>query len=99
MAKAKLNSALLELRGHIDGFVYKQYATGLVISRRPRMDGIKPSPAQLAQRERFRTAAKFHHEVLANSALKRRYTAIAKKRGVPLSAVTLSVHMRKTAKV
>lgn len=98
MAKAKLNSALLELRGHVDGFVYKKYATGLVVSRRPRMDGIKPSPAQLAQRERFRAAAQFHRHVLATPSLKRRYTMLAKKRGVPLSAVTLSVHMRQTAK-
>jgi len=95
MAKAKLNAALLQLSGQIDGLVFKQYAGGLVVSRRPRMDNIKPSPAQLAQRERFRAAANFHREALANPALKRRYKAAAKKRGVPISAITLEAFMAK----
>ncbi|MEO6005935.1 MAG: hypothetical protein ABIZ04_12475 [Opitutus sp.] len=98
MAKTKLNSALAGLSGQIDGLVFKQYASGVVVSRRPRMDKIKPSPKQLAQRERFRAAAEFHREVLANAALKRRYQATATKKGVPLSAVTMAAYMAKTAK-
>ena len=98
MAKTKLNSALAALSGQIEGLVFKHYASGVVVSRRPRMDKIKPSPKQLAQRERFRAAALFHREVLANPALKRRYQASAKKKGVPLSAVTLKAFMEKAGK-
>lgn len=94
MAKTKFNPALKGFRGEIDGFVYKQYANGTVVSRRPRMEHIKPSAAQLAQRERFRQAAAFHRTVLADPLLKRRYAAVAKKRQVPLSAVTLEEYMK-----
>jgi hypothetical protein len=98
MAKAKLNSAFVQLSGQLDGLVFKQYATGVVVSRLPRMEHIQPSPAQLAQRERFRAAGKFHQQVLADPVLKRRYMAAAKKQAVPLSAVTLAAYMRQTAK-
>jgi len=98
MAKTKLNSVLAALSGQIDGLVFKHYANGVVVSRRPRMDHIKPSPKQIAQRERFRAAAVFHREVLADSALKRKYQATATKKGVPLSAVTMAAFMAKTAK-
>ena len=96
MAKAKLNSALAALSGQLDGLVFKHYADGVVVSRQPRMDKIKPSAKQIAQRERFRAAAGFHREVLANAALKRKYQATATKKGVPLSAVTMAAFMAKT---
>jgi hypothetical protein len=60
------------------------------------MNRVKPSPAQLAQRERFRLAGKFHQEVLADPALKRLFSTAAKKQGVPLSAVTLTAYMKRT---
>ena len=90
MAKAELNSHLHEIRGALGGLVFKQYRHGLVITRLPRMEGIKPSPAQRAHRDRSRQAAGFHHEVLADPALKKRYAAEARKKGLPLSAVTLA---------
>lgn len=94
MARVRLNSALNEVRGDLDGFVFKHYAYGTVVSRRPRMAHLTLTPAQRAQRERFKAAAKFYRTVLADPALKRRYTAQAKKEGVPLSAVTLRVYLR-----
>lgn len=94
MAKAKLNSALQHLHGSVDGLVFKQYSYGLVVTRFPRMDKLKPTPAQRAQRERFRQAAQFHRKVLADPALKKRYTAVARKKGHPLSAVTLAAFMK-----
>lgn len=97
MAKVKLNSALRELRGNVDGLIFKRYKTGVVVSRSPRMDGIKASPAQLAQREHFRRAAKFHRDVLADPRDKRRYSAVATKRGLPLSAVTFAAYLKTVA--
>ncbi len=95
MAKVKLNSALQHLRGAIDGYVYKHYSYGIVVTRMPRMNRIKPSPAQLAQRERFRQAAKHHRAVLADPKAKRRCTKVAREKGLPTSAVTMSEFMRK----
>jgi hypothetical protein len=96
MAKVELNSALATLSGQIDGLVFKQYKTGIVVSRRPDMSGIKPSPAQKAQREKFRAAAEFHKAVLADPAQREKFTTEARKRGIPVSALTLAAHMKKT---
>jgi hypothetical protein len=94
MAKAELNPALKHLRGNVDGIVFKHYSYGVVVTRFPRMDRIKPTPAQHAHRERFRQAGDFHRKVLADPVLKKRYTAIARKKGHPLSAVTLAAFMK-----
>src|SRR5690349_18765650 len=79
MAKVNLNSALAALSGNIDGFVFKHYTFGIVVSRRPDMRGIKPSAAQKAQRARFRAAAEHRRAVLADPALRRKFAAEAKK--------------------
>lgn len=95
MAKTLLNSALLQLSGHLDGWVYKQYRHGVVVSRRPRMDKVKWSPAQIAHRQRVRAAAAYYRTVLADPALKKKYTAVARRRGIPLSAVTLAAFLKR----
>ncbi len=94
MAKAELNSLLRALSGSVGGLVFKQYRHGVVVTRVPRMDHIKPSPAQRAQRERFRQAAVFHRTVVADPALRKRYATVARKKGLPLSAVTLAEFMK-----
>ena len=94
MAKAELNSALNQLRGSLDGLVFKRYRHGLVVTRFPRMDRIKPTPAQRAQRDRFRQAAEFHRTVLADPAQRQHYAAVAREKGLPLSAVTLAAFMK-----
>lgn len=45
-------------------------------------------------RNRVRAAAKFYHEVHANPALLKRYSATARKRGIPLPAVTLAEYFK-----
>ena len=94
MAKAELNSALRQLRGSFGGLVFKQYRYGTVVTQAPRMAGIKSTPAQRAHRDRFRQAAQFHRTVLASPALKKRYAAVARKKGLPLSAVTFAAFMQ-----
>src|SRR5437868_246470 len=95
MARTKLNSALRHIRGAIDGWCYKRYAGELVISRRPDMSRVKWSPKQIARRELMRAAGLFHRQVLANPMLKKRFQAIADKKGHPLSAVTMGDYMRR----
>ena len=96
MAKAKLSSALIDLRGQIDEWVFKRYGDKLVVTRRPRMGKVVWSPAQLAHREKVRASGAFYRSVLADPKLKQRYQAIAKKKGIPLSAVTLVEFMRRS---
>src|SRR5436190_24013141 len=95
MALVNLNSALRSLRGKVDGWVYKQYRYGTVVSRVPRMGKVKPSAAQLAHRERVKEAGVFYREVLRDPKLKARYSKIARKKGIPLPAVTLAMFFRR----
>ena len=95
MARARINSALLQVRGTIDDWCYKQYAGRVVISRRPDMSRVKWSPKQMARRKLMRAAGAFHRQVLADPALKKRYLKIAKEKGHPLSAVTMGDYMRR----
>ncbi len=97
MAKVSLNSALRGVRGRVGEWVFKQYSYGTVVTRAPRMTEVKPSAAQLAHRDRVRAAGKFYQEVLADPVLRKRYTAMARKRGIPLPAMTLAEYFKTNA--
>ena len=59
-AKISLNSAFDNLSGTIDGLVFKhdrKDKRGLVLSRKPDMSKVRPSPAQLARRQLMRKPA------------------------------------------
>lgn len=90
MATARLNSALRGVHGQLDQWVYKHYSYGTVITRRPRMENVIWSPAQKAHREQVRAAAAFYRIVVADPKLARRYQAIATRKRLPLSAVTMA---------
>lgn len=94
MAKIKLNTALKDLHGRVDEWVYKHYSYGTVVTRRPRMENVKWSPAQLAHRERVRESGAFYRAVVADPELKKKYEAIAAEKGIPLSAVTLAEYFK-----
>jgi hypothetical protein len=95
MARTSLNAGLKRLSGAIDGWVYKQYDYGTVITRRPDMSGVKPSAKQLTHRENVRRAGEFHRRgVLSNPALLEKFTAIARRKGIPVSAVSLSEYLK-----
>src|ERR1041385_3696280 len=94
MATVRLNSALESLRGRVGEWVYKQYSYGTVVTRVPKMEGIKPSAAQRAHRNRVRAAGKFYQQVLADPVLLKRYSTLARRRGSPLPAVTLAEYFK-----
>lgn len=97
MPKLRLNSALADVRGTIDGWVYKHYMNdkrGLVLSRRPDMSRVKPSPAQRAHRERMREAAAFYRQVLADPVLLKKYRKLARQQRIPLPALVMGERLR-----
>ena len=94
MARTVINSALTTLSGKIGDLVFKHYSYGTVVTRVPRMGNIKPSAKQAAHREKVKAAAAFYREVLADPARRKRFEAIAKKKGWPLSAVALREYFR-----
>ena len=89
MAKAIVNAALSGLRGRVGDVVFKQYPYGTVVTRVPRMEKVKPSEKQRAHRKKVKAAAAFYREVLADPERRKKFEAVAKKKGWPLSAVTL----------
>ena len=97
MAKLRLNTALASLHGSVEGFVYKHYKNdkrGMVLSRKPDMSNVEPSPAQLARRERMREAGKFHQQVLNDPVLLKKYQRIARQKRINLSAATMGEVLR-----
>lgn len=94
MAKTNLNTALKDLHGRVDEWVFKQYSYGTVVTRRPRMENVKWSPAQLAHRKRVQESGAFYQAVLADPELKSKYKAIATEKGIPLTAVTLAEYFK-----
>lgn len=98
MAKARLNSALQELRGEIDGFVFKNYGGKVVVTRRPDMSGIKPTKAQLAHRARFRAAGRYADAAMKDPVRRTAYTRVAAQRKIPIRAVLIEEHFRRNPK-
>jgi type I restriction-modification system DNA methylase subunit len=94
MAKVLMNSALRQLRGQVDQWVFKRYCYGTVVTRRPDMSRVKPSAAQRAHREKVKEAGEFYKKVLQDPVLLKRYRAVAKKKKLPLPAVTLAEFFR-----
>lgn len=102
MPKLQLSPPFSSLRGTLDGLVIKHYSRdkrGHVLSRKPDMSAVEWSPAQRAQRERMKAAAAYHREVLADPVRLRGYAQLARKRGVPLSAVTMGEALRQQRSV
>lgn len=95
MARTSPNAGLRNLSGSIDRWVYKQYRYGTVVTRQPDMSGVKASARQIAHREHVRRAGEFYRkEVLSNPALLARFTAIARRKGIPVSAVSFAEYMK-----
>ena len=85
MAKITLNSALHEIRGQIDNWVYRKSGGRQIIARRPEFTG-PASAGQLAVRDRFRAAAAYARTALADPVQDPLYRAAAAARGVPVFA-------------
>jgi hypothetical protein len=85
MAKLTLNSALNGIRGRIDNWVYRQYGSRVILSRRPETSGVV-SPAQTVVRERFKAAAAYARIALADPVQQPRYQAAARAKGMALFA-------------
>ena len=90
MAKVKLNPILEQIRGQVGDLVFKRYGDEVVITRKPDMSNIVPSPAQLAHRERFRQATVYGKLVLADPDAKAFYEQAADAKGTPVLALTVA---------
>lgn len=94
MAKSTLNSALSDLRGSIDRWVYRQTTHGMVITRRPDMSRVVWSLAQEAQRERARAAGRHYGEVMADPVVAAQKRAEARAAGLPVTVYVMRELLR-----
>ena len=85
MAKSPLNTALGQVRGKIDVWVYRSLEGDTVIARRPRAREDNPTDSQKGTRERFRRAAQYAKAIFADPVRKADYLALALRRGIPAS--------------
>ncbi len=90
MAKVKLNPILEQIRGKVGDLVFKRYGDEVVISRMPDLEGVEPTEAQLAHRERFRQAALYGKMVMADPETKSLYVEVAKAKGKPVFSLTVA---------
>lgn len=90
MAKVTLNPILERVRGKVGDLVFKRYEDAVVITRKPDFEGVAPTAAQLAHRERFREAALYGKLVMADPAAKALYVEAAKAKGQPVFSLTVA---------
>jgi len=95
MAKILMDSSIQSVRGQVGNLVYRKYKWGMVVSKAPDMSEVRPSAAQKVHRARFKAAGAFYRQVLADPVLKRRYSAMARRAGVPLPAITLREFLKR----
>lgn len=97
MAKLKLNSALHQLRGSVDGLVIRHTPHGAILSRKPDMSRVKWSPAQKARRKLMKDAAAYYRSVMADpkQAMLQRTRAARKK--IPVSSLIMGEYLKRSA--
>ena len=96
MAKVKLNPILVELHGKVGDMVFRRTRNGGVsLIRKADMSNVKWSPAQVANRQRFREAAAYAKQLLADPQVRVTYEEIAAKQGTRASEVAISEYLQK----
>ena len=82
MAKVRLDPMFAGISGTIGDFVFKRTKNGeTIITKRPEPSRAEPSPAQKAQRERFKQASQYARAALADPNMRALYEEMAAKQG------------------
>ena len=82
MAKVMLDPLFAGLSGTMGDLVFKRTRNGqTIVCQRPRKSNAEPSPAQKAQRERFKLAGAYAKAALADPDLRAFYEERAEKEG------------------
>jgi len=83
MAKAKLNLFMAQLSGTMGDVVFKKSQTPgeVIIAKRPDMSNVKWSPAQQAQRQRFKQANEYARAAMADPDVRAIYEEMAAQEG------------------
>ena len=82
MAKTPLNPALGQLRGKVDGFVYRQLEGETIVSGLPEPRGRPPFDQLSPSQDQFRDAVHYAQAVCADPARRAAYARLARQRRV-----------------
>ncbi len=93
MARVKTNALLQGVSGKVGNIVFKNYASGTVISSRPDRSKVKLSIIQKKSNSKFKKAVAFAKGVLADPAKRKAYEAKLKP-GKSVYHVVLSEFMK-----
>ncbi len=94
MAKSQLNPILKQLRGRVGDLVFRHYGDKVVVSRAPDFSNYRPTPAQRAQRKRFRAAVAYAQAVLKSTKTAAHYQRRARKEGGKAFTLAIRDYMR-----
>jgi hypothetical protein len=95
MARIKLDPIFTGISGTLGGFVFKKSKNGeTFVSMRPKKLNTKPSPAQLANRERFKLANAYAKAALADPTVRAIYEEIALEEGVSAYAAARDDYLK-----
>jgi hypothetical protein len=84
-----LNSAIVAMQGSMSDWIYKHYSYGTVVTRRPRMEKVVWSPAQIAHRKTVRAAANFYLDLKKDPVRAAPFRARAAEQRISLPSLVL----------
>ena len=93
MSKIQFNPLVEKLSGSYGKVVFRRWHGELVIAHKPDRTGLPTTPAQAAQRERFRQAVLYAQRTLADPVAARPYQHAAARTEKPLFALTVTDYL------
>jgi hypothetical protein len=93
MARVQLNPVLEQINGQIGDLVFRRYEDKVVLARKASPNRQEATPAQVATRERFRSAAQYGKLIMADPVLKALYATAAKAKKKPIFSVMVADYL------
>ena len=93
MARVQLNPVLEQINGQIGDLVFRRYEDKVVLARKASPSRQEATPAQVATRERFRSAAQYGKLIMADPVLKALYATAAKAKKKPIFSVMVADYL------
>jgi hypothetical protein len=98
MAKTAVSPILKHLRGKVGDLVFRRVHGKLVVSRTPDFSNYRPTPAQRAQRKRFRAGVAYARAKLASAESGSSYRTRARAENRSPFTLAISDYLRDEAK-
>jgi len=83
------------MHGKLGGLVFRRCGDHLIVTRMPKNRSRTPSPAETANRDRFKLAAAYGRSVLSDPVAKAIYLATAKEKRISLSALCVADYLKR----